>query len=484
MNKCGLIALLAAVSFVGAPAAAEEDVQWIRVTVLLEPASGATHRAEESLIPGGVYSPAEVDRRGRDAIDQEILERVRFLGESMRGVEESMRLATLLARQYYLPLEVGEEAVLPAIDLNPRLGIVFTPLRFVGNRAVCKVQFLEPEGPEASPDFTGEPITLRLQDADLQDVLQVFAKITETVIEIDPSVDAEVSVDLRNVPWDQALDLILRVNNLGWVKENGGLRIAPLDELSRRKRVRTDATINLPRGSWGSATIASRGDSVNPTAVLIVESVDGEPFMVAERTGLVRPDDVRLVLPTAEDAGESIGEIVVVRGTVNQDGTIGETAVLASPSAAYTARFSDVLEDWSFRPAFDEQGRREEAVVGFGLRLTPTRGLASIGAVEHVGVELKVGPPSPELSDKYPDHFVVTAYVSDLETREVISAPRISVRKGDEGTIRAGFVAPSGEPSKVEMKVFVSADGNRVRSSWTITTDGKIVSSHKAEFEL
>ena len=114
----------------------------------------------------------------------------------------------------------------------------------------------------------------------------------------------------------------------------------------------------------------------------------------------------------------------------------------------------------------------------------PTRGLASIGAVEHVGVEVKVGPPPPQLSAKYRDHFVVTAYVSDLDTGEVISAPRISVRNGDEGTIRAGFVAPSGEPSKFEMKVFVSADGDRVRCSWTITTDGKIVSSHKAEFEL
>jgi hypothetical protein len=118
-------------------ASAADEVQWVRVTALLEPGSGATVRAEQTMVPGGVYSLAEVDRRGMDAIDQEILKRTEFLSGQMRDVEEAMRLATLLARQYYLPLEVGEDSVLPVIDLNPRLGIVITPLRFVGDRAVC-----------------------------------------------------------------------------------------------------------------------------------------------------------------------------------------------------------------------------------------------------------------------------------------------------------------------------------------------------------
>ena len=118
---------------------------------------------------------------------------MRFLGEQMRDVEQNMRLATLLARQYYLPLEVGRRIALPIIDLNPRLGIVFTPQRFVGDRAVCKVQFLEPEGPSGSSDFTGEPITLSLKDADLQQVLEVFSKIAPVEIIVEPSVTGSVT---------------------------------------------------------------------------------------------------------------------------------------------------------------------------------------------------------------------------------------------------------------------------------------------------
>jgi hypothetical protein len=243
---------------------AAEEVQWVRVTVLLEPGPDATVRVGQTLVPGGIYSLAEVEGRGLDAIDREISDRIRFLGEQMRDVEASMRLATLLARQYYLALEIGKASTLPVIDLNPRLGIVISPQRFSESRAVCKVQFLEPEGPNAKPDFVGDPITLKLKDADLQDVLRTFSKITPFSVEIDPSIDRVVTVDLHDVPWDQALDLILRVNGLAWTREGDTLKVEPLNEMSRRKRVRTDATVNLPRDEWGSATIASRGDAENP----------------------------------------------------------------------------------------------------------------------------------------------------------------------------------------------------------------------------
>ena len=97
--------------------------------------------------------------------------------------------------------------------------------------------------------------------------------MTSVDIVVDPSVVGTVTVDLRDVPWDQALDLILRFNGLGWTRENGTIRVAPRTEMSSRKRVRTEATLRLPRGSWGSVTVASPGDEHNPTMVLLVESV-------------------------------------------------------------------------------------------------------------------------------------------------------------------------------------------------------------------
>ena len=78
-----------------------------------------------------------------------------------------------------------------------------------------------------SQKFTGEKISVKLRDADIKDVLHTFAKLTGMNIAIDPEVHASVSIDLVDVPWDQALDLILRQNRLTSKFQNGILRVMP-----------------------------------------------------------------------------------------------------------------------------------------------------------------------------------------------------------------------------------------------------------------
>jgi type IV pilus assembly protein PilQ len=86
--------------------------------------------------------------------------------------------------------------------------------------------------------FTGEPITLTLKDADIKDVLKTFSVLTEMNIVLDPSVSGSVTVELRDVPWDQALDLILKINGLDYVLENNVLRVAPIQKLAAEKSAR------------------------------------------------------------------------------------------------------------------------------------------------------------------------------------------------------------------------------------------------------
>ncbi len=79
--------------------------------------------------------------------------------------------------------------------------------------------------------FVGETISLDLKDADLKDVLRTFAELTKTNIAIDPDVNGSVTVRLNDVPWDQALDLILRMNGLGYVLEGRVLRVGRPEKL-------------------------------------------------------------------------------------------------------------------------------------------------------------------------------------------------------------------------------------------------------------
>lgn len=83
--------------------------------------------------------------------------------------------------------------------------------------------------------FTGEPMSLELKDADVKDVLRTFAKITGLNVVVDPEVSGSVTVQLENVPWDQALDIILRINGLDYVVENNVLRVAKLSKLQDEK---------------------------------------------------------------------------------------------------------------------------------------------------------------------------------------------------------------------------------------------------------
>jgi type IV pilus assembly protein PilQ len=73
--------------------------------------------------------------------------------------------------------------------------------------------------------FTGEPISLDLKDADIRDVLFTFSKLARLNMVIDPEVRGSVTVRLENVPWDQALEMILKVNGLGYVLEGNIVRV-------------------------------------------------------------------------------------------------------------------------------------------------------------------------------------------------------------------------------------------------------------------
>jgi type IV pilus assembly protein PilQ len=103
-------------------------------------------------------------------------------------------------------------------------------------------------GQEAPRRFTGFPISLDFQDVDLRAVLRTFSEISGLNIVIDPSIQGTVNVNLRDVPWDQALDIILRANKLGYVVDGTIIRIAPLtvlaDEEAQRRKLEEERALS------------------------------------------------------------------------------------------------------------------------------------------------------------------------------------------------------------------------------------------------
>jgi type IV pilus assembly protein PilQ len=89
--------------------------------------------------------------------------------------------------------------------------------------------------PSAGRRFTGSPVSLDFQGADLRAVLRTFSEVSGLNMVIDPAIQGTVDVALRDVPWDQALDIILRANKLGYMVDGTIVRIAPLTVLAEEQ---------------------------------------------------------------------------------------------------------------------------------------------------------------------------------------------------------------------------------------------------------
>jgi type IV pilus assembly protein PilQ len=98
-----------------------------------------------------------------------------------------------------------------------------------------------PAGPseEAKPVYTGEQISLNLKDVDLKDFFRLIHEISGLNIILDPNVSGSVTLVLDSVPWDQALDIVLKNERLGKVLEGNVLRIAKIETLTAEQEGQT-----------------------------------------------------------------------------------------------------------------------------------------------------------------------------------------------------------------------------------------------------
>jgi type IV pilus assembly protein PilQ len=214
-----------------------------------------------------------------------------------------------------------------------------------------------PPAPAQPQRFVGEPVTLDFQGADLRAVLRNFAEISGLNIVIDPTITGTVDVALRDVPWDQALDIILKANKLGYSVDGTVVRIAPLTVLASEEEERrklSDAralagdlgVVTLPLSYARAAelvpiltrsALSSRGEVQvdNRTNTLIVRDL---PDRLTAASDLVRTLDrpqpqVEIearIVQTTRDFARAIGVEWGFNGRV--DPALGNTTNLAFPN--------------------------------------------------------------------------------------------------------------------------------------------------------
>ena len=193
-----------------------------------------------------------------------------------------------------------EEDLLRRLDVSD----FATPVQFVDTKEVdgSTVITIEPEGSwdylayqadnqfsinvkpltEAEKDrqrrdafkYTGEKLSLNFQDIEVRSVLQLIADFTDLNLVASDTVSGKITLRLQSVPWDQALDLILKTKGLDKRKVGNVLLVAPADEIAAREKqelesqkqlaslapLRTEyISINYARAEELKALITSQG---------------------------------------------------------------------------------------------------------------------------------------------------------------------------------------------------------------------------------
>src|SRR6185312_4574509 len=90
-------------------------------------------------------------------------------------------------------------------------------------------------------EYTGERLTLNFQDIDVRPVLQLLADTSGQNIVVSDSVKGRVTLRLQNVPWDQALDIVLKTKGLDMRRKDNVILVAPQAELAAQEKAELEA---------------------------------------------------------------------------------------------------------------------------------------------------------------------------------------------------------------------------------------------------
>ena len=94
---------------------------------------------------------------------------------------------------------------------------------------------------EADREYTGDPLTLTFQDLETRAVLQLLADFSGLNIVVSDSVQGSVTLRLQDVPWDQALDIVMTTKGLDMRRNGNVVIVAPAEEIAAREQALLEA---------------------------------------------------------------------------------------------------------------------------------------------------------------------------------------------------------------------------------------------------
>jgi len=152
------------------------------------------------------------------------------------------------------------------------------------------------------PKYTGEPISVNLKDVDLKDFFRLIHEISGLNVVLDPNVHGTLTIVLDDVPWDQALDIVLKNNDLARELEGNVLRIATVETLkkeadARRAQIESEALAVEKVEVTRFLSYAKAKDVIVTVKKFLSQRGD---VVADERTNAVIVNDIPKVIPIVD----------------------------------------------------------------------------------------------------------------------------------------------------------------------------------------
>ncbi|MEQ8269267.1 type IV pilus secretin PilQ [Algiphilus sp.] len=313
----------------------------------------------------------------------------------------------------------------------------------------------EAERDATEPSFDGERVSLSFQDVEVRALLQIIADVAEVNLVVSDTVDGSMTLRLDNVPWDQALDIVLRQQGLGMEQQGNVMLVAPNEEISDRAEEAREAR-------------QARAE----LAPLRTEVIQVNYSRATELAAIIREASQQTGGGTA--SGGNVGtesELLSRRGKITVDERTNTLIVQEARSNLDAIRRLVSRLDVPVRQVLIESriaivndDFQKELGVQAGFTSIGTSGDVTIGASgSAAGADAVINGGIPTLSDRLgvrlpvPDptgrfglavlgsDFLVDLELSAMQSEgrgELVSTPRVVTADRSEATIKQGLQVP------------------------------------------
>lgn len=322
---------------------------------------------------------------------------------------------------------------------------------------------------DIEPVYTGQKIRLVFDDADLRDIFQLIAEISDMNIIVSDDVKGSITLRLIDVPWDQALDLVLETKNLGMIKRGNVVRVLPKDQIRSMEEAKFTAARNKEK-------LEDLVTEVIPVSYTAIKNVEGPGKELMTERGKITADNrnKQIIVTDIPSVIDSVKKLIAILDTPERQVMI--EARIVEADSTFNRNLGVNWGLFHGDNLLEEGWNTIAGNLGFGGNFIIPPGPASTAQVAGIGGNIEFGKFGA-------DSTVLDLRLSAMESQgsgKIISRPRVTTLNGEKAKISQGTMIPYQTVSNDEITTELVEAALSLEVTPVINPDNSIILDIKA----